>query len=113
MVEVAPEEFAELVTAALDDLPPELGQLMSNVALVIDDDSPPGDLFGHYDGVPLTERDNYAGVLPDRIVLFRQTICAFAGDFDEVQEQVAVTVVHEVAHHFGISDDRLHELGWA
>jgi predicted Zn-dependent protease with MMP-like domain len=109
-----PEEFAGLVTEALDDLPPDLGELMHNVAVVVDDDSPPGDLFGYYDGVPLTERGNeYGAVLPDRIVLFRQTLCAAVEDPEELREEIVVTVVHEVAHHFGIDDDRLHELGWA
>ncbi len=112
-VDVSPERFAELVAEALDGLPPELGELMRNVAVVVDDDSPPGELFGEYDGVPLTERGEwYTGVLPDRIVLYRRTICAACDDEDDVVEEVEVTVVHEVAHHFGIDDDRLHELGW-
>jgi predicted Zn-dependent protease with MMP-like domain len=114
MVDCSPQEFAALVTDALDDLPRELGELMHNVAVVVDDDSPPGALFGAYDGVPLTERGNeYGAVLPDRIVLFRQTLCAAVSDADELREEIVVTVVHEVAHHFGIDDDRLDELGWA
>jgi predicted Zn-dependent protease with MMP-like domain len=112
VVDVPAEQFADLVGDALDDLPPELGRLMRNVAVVVDDDSPPGELFGLYEGVPLTEREQYGMVLPDRITLYRQTICAACADEDEVAEEVAVTVVHEVAHHFGIDDDRLHELGW-
>jgi predicted Zn-dependent protease with MMP-like domain len=113
VVELAPEAFAELVADALDELPPELAVLMRNVAVVVDDESPPGELFGVYDGVPLTERgSDYGGVLPDRIVLFRQTLCDACDDEDDLREEVLVTVVHEVAHHFGIDDERLHELGW-
>ena len=112
-VDVGPAAFAELVADALDELPPELAALMRNVAVVVDDESPPGELFGVYDGVPLTERGgDYGGVLPDRIVLFRQTLCEACDDEDDLREEVLVTVVHEVAHHFGIDDDRLHELGW-
>jgi predicted Zn-dependent protease with MMP-like domain len=111
--EVPPERFAELVSDALDDVPVEFTRLMDNIAVLVDDDSPPGDRFGEYVGVPLTARGmNYTSMLPDRIVLFRQTICAHCDNEDEVRRQVAVTVVHEIAHHFGIDDDRLHELGW-
>jgi predicted Zn-dependent protease with MMP-like domain len=111
--EVAPERFAELVSDALDDVPVQFTTLMDNIAVLIDDDSPPGDRFGEYVGVPLTARGmNYTSTLPDRIVLFRQTICAYCYSEEDVRRQVAVTVVHEIAHHFGIDDDRLHELGW-
>ena len=114
MLELPPDAFAELVADALDELPPELAALMRNVVVVVDDDSPPGELFGVYDGVPLTERGaDYGLVLPDRIVLFRQTLLDECDDLDDLREEVLVTVVHEVAHHFGIDDDRLHELGWA
>ena len=113
MVDVDADAFAELVAEALDEVPPDLAALMRNVAVVVDDDSPPGELFGVYDGVPLTERgSDYGGVLPDRIVLFRQTLCDACDDLEDLKEEVLVTVVHEVAHHFGIDDDRLHELGW-
>ena len=115
MIDVAPERFAELVTEALDDIPDELGRMMDNVGVFVDDASPPGRLFGLYQGVPLTKRDNYGiGVaMPDRITIYRQTICAACRSEDEVREQVKVTVIHEVAHHFGIDDDRLDELGWS
>ena len=114
MIDVPPERFAELVEEALDDLPAELGRLMENVAVVVDDVSPPGGLLGLYEGIPLTERYEYGGfALPDRITVFRRAICAACDDEDEVTEQVRVTVIHEVAHHFGISDDRLDELGWS
>lgn len=114
MVEVDAGRFAQLVEEALDSLPAELGGLMQNVAVVVDDVSPPGGLLGLYEGIPLTERYEYGGFsLPDRITVFRRTICAACETEDEVVEQVRVTVIHEVAHHFGISDARLDELGWS
>jgi predicted Zn-dependent protease with MMP-like domain len=115
MVDVPPDRFEELVADALDALPPELGALMDNVAVVVEDGSARGGLLGRYDGIPLTERDaSYGGmVMPDRITIFRRPICAMAADEADVVEQVRVTVVHEVAHHFGIDDARLDELGWA
>lgn len=114
MTEVPAERFAELVAEALDDIPPDLGRLMENVVVTVDDDSPPRGLLGRYDGVPLTERGQYGGlVLPDRITIFRRGICAVCDSEEEVVEQVRVTVVHEVGHHFGIDDARLGELGWA
>ena len=114
-MDVARDRFEELVGEALDAIPPELGRLMDNVAIVVEDGSPRGGLYGRYDGVPLTARDSsYAGmVMPDRITIFRRAICAACADEREVVEQVRITVVHEVAHHFGIDDDRLEELGWA
>jgi len=113
MVEVSAERFAQLVGEALDEIPEELAKLMDNVNVFVDDTSPPRGLLGLYEGVPLTEREQYGGmVLPDRITIFRRAICADCADDDDVREQVRVTVIHEVAHHFGISDGRLHELGW-
>ena len=113
MVELTPERFTELVGEALDALPPELGSHMRNVAVVVEDDSPDG-LLGLYEGVPLTERGEwYSGVLPDRISVYRLPICTQCETEDDVVEEVRVTVIHEVAHHFGIDDDRLDELGWA
>ena len=114
MVEIPSDRFAELVTEALDGIPDDLGRLMDNVAVFIDDDSPPGGLLGRYEGIPLTRREAYGGLaMPDRITIFRRTICAYCKDEDDVRRQVRVTVVHEVAHHFGIDDPRLEELGWA
>ncbi|MCA1692819.1 MAG: metallopeptidase family protein [Actinobacteria bacterium] len=104
--------FEELVGEALDSLPEELGRLMDNVWVTVEDDSPEG-LLGLYDGVPLTERETYGGmVLPDRITIYRLPICEMSRDDEEVVENVRETVIHEVAHHFGIDDDRLEELGW-
>jgi predicted Zn-dependent protease with MMP-like domain len=110
---VSSEEFDDLVSAALDDIPPELARAMDNVAVFVEDEPPEDGLLGLYEGVPLTERDSaYAGVLPDRITIYRRPIRAIAADAAEIVQQVRITVVHELAHHFGIDDDRLDELGW-
>jgi len=102
------------VGAALDSIPPDLARLIDNVAILVEDEAPEPRLLGLYEGIPLTERDtHYAGVLPDRITLYRLPICRTCSSEAAVVEQVRVTVVHEVAHHFGIDDDRLDELGWA
>jgi len=113
VIEVEPGRFEEMVVMALDSLPDDLGRLMRNVAVTVQDDAGPPGLLGLYQGVPLTSRTSYyAGVLPDRITIYRQAICAVCRTEGEVAEQVRRTVVHEVAHHFGIDDDRLRELGW-
>jgi predicted Zn-dependent protease with MMP-like domain len=109
------EEFEELVAEALDRIPPELTRLMDNVAVFVEDEGAPGEpeLLGLYEGTPLTERDSwYGGVLPDTITIFRLPTLAMCVDAEEVRREVAVTVVHEIAHHFGIDDARLHELGY-
>ena len=114
MVDIPPERFSELVADALDGIPPELGRYMDNVAVFIDDHNRSGRLFGLYEGIPLTKRENYGGLaMPDRITIYRRTICGACHTEDEVVHQVRVTVIHEVAHHFGIDDARLSELGWA
>ena len=111
--EVDPERFEEMVAAALDGLPPELGRLMSNVAVTVEPDGGPPGLLGLYEGIPLTSRTTgYGGVLPDRITIYRRAIGALCQSEAEVAEQVRRTVIHEVAHHFGLSDERLRELGW-
>jgi predicted Zn-dependent protease with MMP-like domain len=109
------ERFEDLVGEALDEVPPELLDLMDNVVILVVDDPPEGepDLLGLYEGHALTERGwNYAGVLPDRIFIYRRPILRICDTEDDVVEEVAVTVVHEIAHHFGIDDERLHALGW-
>jgi predicted Zn-dependent protease with MMP-like domain len=113
MVDVESERFEAMVGEALDGLPSQLGRLMRNVAVTVEHDNGPTGLLGLYRGVPLTERTTYyAGALPDRITIYRQAICAICRTDLEVVEQVRRTVVHEVGHHFGIDDARLHELGW-
>ncbi|MEJ5913043.1 metallopeptidase family protein [Pseudokineococcus sp. 1T1Z-3] len=126
------EEFEEAVADGLDQIPPELAAAMRNVVVLVadepdaraladarasgdlDPDDPEGTLLGLYEGTPLTERDGWwdAGSLPDRITIYKGPVLRLCADAKEVAEEVAVTVVHEVAHHFGIDDDRLHELGW-
>lgn len=114
VVDMSVKEFEELVETALDGIPESLGRLMDNVAVVVDDQSPPGNLFGLYQGVPLTHRGNhYSASAPDRITIFMATICHASSTRDEVVERVRKTVIHEVGHHFGIDDHRLAELGWA
>jgi predicted Zn-dependent protease with MMP-like domain len=117
-VEVPLRRFERLVADALDDIPEELGDLMDNVAVLVVDEPPEPGLLGRYDGVPLTNRgEGYGGYghlpMPDRIEIYRIPICAMCRTDEEIVEQVQITVVHEVAHHFGIEDDRLDELGWA
>jgi predicted Zn-dependent protease with MMP-like domain len=113
LIEVERQRFEELVANALDSIPPQLGELMDNVWVAVEDGTRPG-LLGLYQGVPLTRRDaSYSGmVMPDRITVFRHAICARCNTEDDVVDAVRTTVVHEVAHHFGIGDRRLRELGW-
>ena len=113
MIDVEPSRFEEMVVTALDGLPEELGRLMRNVAVTVEHGPGTPGLLGLYEGVPLTSRTSqYAGVLPDRITIYRQAICAICRTEQEVADQVRRTVIHEIAHHFGIDDDRLTELGW-
>ena len=113
VIDVEPARFEEMVADALDGLPAELGQLMSNVAVTVEHDPGPPGVLGLYQGIPLTSRGTqYAGVLPDHITIYRQAICAISRSEQEVADQVRKTVIHEVAHHFGIDDERLSELGW-
>ena len=107
------DAFEALVTDALESIPDQLRAEMENVAIIIDDQSPPGPLFGLYEGVPLTKRGTYAGANPDRITLFLATICQSANTAEELARRVRVTLLHEVGHHFGMGEERLQELGWA
>ena len=115
-------DFYNLVERALEGLPPELSELLDNVAIVVDEwpeystplvtEDTVDTLYGLYEGVPLTERGaGYHGMLPDKITIFRGPL---EQDFRrvELEEQIRITVVHEIAHHFGIDEDRLEELGW-
>lgn len=115
-IDLSTERFEELVALALDEIPPELAALIDNCVILVEDDPPPDepDLLGLYDGIPLTERGtDYAGVLPDRIFIYRRPTLAICDTLDDVVEEVHITVVHEVAHHFGIDDARLHDLGYS
>jgi predicted Zn-dependent protease with MMP-like domain len=116
VIDMPRDRFEELVSDALDRVPPELAALIDNCVVLVEDEPPAEtpDLLGVYDGTPLTERDQgYTMLLPDRITVFRNPTLAFCASEEEVVAEVHVTVVHEIAHHFGIDDDRLHELGYA
>lgn len=114
MEPLAEDRFRELVDAALDGVPEELAARFDNVVVLVADEHPEDpDLLGLYDGIPLTERWDYAGVLPDRITIYRLPLCDMCADEDELVDEIRVTVVHELAHHVGIDDDQLHDLGWA
>jgi predicted Zn-dependent protease with MMP-like domain len=122
VMQLSPRAFEDLVAEVLDDLPEPFATLMENVDVVVEDEPTAEQLetvleaetlFGLYEGVPQTERDGgYSFVLPDKITIFRGPLQRACADPDELFEEVAVTVVHEIAHHFGISDERLQELGW-
>jgi predicted Zn-dependent protease with MMP-like domain len=113
VIDVEPGRFEEMVATALDELPEELGRMMRNVAVTVEHGPGPPGLLGLYEGVPLTNRTSqYAGVLPDHITIYRRAICAICDTEQEVAGQVRRTVIHEIAHHFGIDDHRLRQLGW-
>jgi len=115
VIDVPLPEFEDLVAEALDRVPAGLADLVDNVVVVVEEEPPADDpdLFGLYEGIPLTERGaTYAAAMPDRISIYRGPILRYCRSREEVVEEVVITVVHEVAHHFGIDDDRLHELGW-
>ena len=110
------EQFDAIVQDALDEVPAELMALLDNVVFLVEPESPADDpdLLGIYEGTPLTDRDGWweAGSLPDRITLFRRPLTRMCDNVEELRDEIAVTVVHEIAHHFGIEEDTLHELGW-
>lgn len=124
MIELTDIEFELAVNEAMDNLPPQLAEVvssLSNVAVLVEDryvpepgEDPDTQLWGIYEGIPLTERvyDAEIGSLPDAVVLFKETFLEACETYDEVVEEIITTIVHEVAHHFGITDARLHELGW-
>jgi len=114
-MEVSAEEFEALVAAALEAVPTEIARLVDNVVFIVEPDAPVDDpdLLGLYEGIALTERDShYVATLPDRITVYRHPILRMCATRDEVVHEVTITVVHEIAHHFGIDDDRLHDLGY-
>ncbi len=115
VLEMTREDFEELVSEALDRIPPELMRLLDNVAVFVEDEPDPSEpeLLGLYEGTPLTERGEwYAGALPDRITIYRGPALRMCSSREEVVKETEVTVVHEIAHHFGIDDVRLHALGY-
>ncbi|WP_172119389.1 metallopeptidase family protein [Actinomyces faecalis] len=119
-------DFEDAVSDALDSLPPDLAEAMDNVVILVQDEPEPDmlrpedydelgrpTLLGLYDGVPLTERDaSWSLVLPDRVLIFKGPLERWCSSREELVEEITVTVIHEIAHHFGIDDERLHELGW-
>ena len=121
-MEASREEFERLVADALDGLPEELGRKIDNVAVMVEDWPTAAQLggrtditlLGRYEGVALTRRSplSYAGAMPDRIYIFKGPICERSNNQHELAALIRTTVIHEVGHHFGISDARLHELGW-
>jgi len=113
-VQVSSERFEQLVGDALDLIPAKVAKAIDNVVILVADRDPEDpDLLGVYEGIALTDRDTtYAGSLPDTITIFREPLLEMCQDEAELVEEVAITVIHEIAHHFGIDDDRLHELGW-
>jgi len=124
MIEVSPEDFERLVASALDDLPEPFASRLENVQLTVADEPSPDELlrarvrpghtlFGLYQGIPQTQRNaGYNWVLPDKITIYRGPLLRASNNADDVRQQVRRVVIHEIAHHFGISDQRLEELGW-
>jgi predicted Zn-dependent protease with MMP-like domain len=115
-LELTTEEFEKVVVDELDELPDEMVDGLENLVFVVEDRPEDGtlDLLGIYEGVALTERDRYGfGELPDRIVLYREPLLAICDDLDQLKDEIHVTLVHEIAHYYGIDDDELHRLGWA
>jgi predicted Zn-dependent protease with MMP-like domain len=116
MLELSSDEFERLVVDELDLLPDDMVDGLDNIVFVVEARPENGtlDTLGLYDGVALTERGQYGfGEMPDRIVLFREPLLSICDTVDELREEIHVTLVHEIAHFYGIDDDRLHELGWA
>ena len=110
------ESFEAIVVDELDELPDDMVDGLENVVFVVEDRPEDGslDLLGLYDGYALTERDRYGmGEMPDRIILYREPLLAITADEQELREEIHITLVHEIAHFYGIDDDRLHDLGWA
>jgi predicted Zn-dependent protease with MMP-like domain len=108
---VSDERFEELAAEALASIPAELSAAMDNVVIIVEDEAVGRNLFGLYQGVPLTQRRS--DTMPDRITLYQTTICSHCASEDEVRAQVRKTLIHEVGHHFGIGESRLRDLGWA
>ncbi len=114
MIEVSADEFEAMVSDGLDTLPDEMFEHLDNVIFLIEDAPEDGsDVLGVYEGFSLLDRDTYGfGEEPDRITLFRKNLLAHCADIDELVHEIRVTLVHEVAHFLGLSEERIHELGW-
>jgi predicted Zn-dependent protease with MMP-like domain len=121
-VHVSEERFESMVADVLDSIPDELASQLENVAVMVQDwptslqlEGRGGTLLGLYEGIDLTQRSpiGYTGVMPDRITIFRGPLCEISRDEEDLSRQVRVTVLHEVGHYFGMSEERLHEMGWA
>ena len=115
-VHLSENEFDDLVSDALDRIPAPLAALMDNVVVLVEDEPPPEEagILGLYVGTPLTERDsNYTFRPPDQVFVYRGPLLRMCADADELADEVAITVVHEIAHHFGIDDEQLHDWGWS
>jgi predicted Zn-dependent protease with MMP-like domain len=114
VLNVGRDEFERLVVEGLDALPDQMVDGLDNVIFVVEDHPESHEILGLYDGVALTDRGDYGyGELPDRIVIYRTPLLEHCESHDELVHEIHVTLVHEIAHYFGIDDDRLHELGWA
>jgi len=116
MIEMDAEEFGDLVSDEIDLLPEDMFVALDNVVFVVEDRPEDGSLvlLGLYDGLALTERDRYgSGELPDRIIVYREPHLHVCESVEELRDEVHTTLVHEIAHFYGIDDDRLHQLGWA
>ncbi len=113
MQPISPQRFEALVEDALEAVPDELWERVENVAVVVEDENADDpDVLGLYEGLPITDRWDYAGALPDKISIYRIPLCLMCEDEDDLVEEIRVTVVHEIAHHVGIDDDALHRMGW-
>lgn len=114
MLDISEERFDELVDLGLHRVPRKLLDNVQNVAIVVEDFNPDSpDILGLYEGIALTERTSeYTSALPDKITIYRESLCDFCSSEEELTEQVAITVIHELGHHFGIDDAKLHDLGW-
>lgn len=105
--------FEDHVRAALDELPPHIAAALKNVAVVVEKENPEDpDLFGLYHGVPLRERGDVSGLLPDKISIYRIPLEESFPDPEELQEEIRITVLHELAHYFGLDENRIAELGY-
>jgi predicted Zn-dependent protease with MMP-like domain len=114
-LQITDQQFDELVAQGIDAIPDELLQQMENVVITVEQESDEGgdDLLGEYFGIPLTERYDYSAVMPDVIKIYKGPLCRVCESEEEIIDEVRITVIHEIAHHFGIDDEQLHELGWA